>query len=342
MRQILQSSAAMALLLALASFVNSCSSSATLAKDSDAKIKKETVAKIIKKAYAIPGTDVNYTMALLPAGTFSIGTPSDVPNRSADEGPQKNIRIESFWIGVHEVKFDEYKIYRKKNLDKAPADQPEWDVDAYARPSPPYEDPTFGMGENGYPAVSMTQLAALQYCKWLSEKTGDFYRLPTEAEWEYACKAGTGQSLYFENKDSLDRYAWHYDNSMEKYHKVGSKAANPWGLHDMIGNVSEWTLDEYTEDAYASFEDQAINPWIKPTSLHPRTVRGGSWDDGVKKHSCTCRIKSSFKWKERDPQIPKSFWWNTDSPFVGFRIVKPAVPPSPEEQQAFWDMVLGG
>ena len=310
--------------------------------DNEASVLKEKKLEIRHSEVQIPGTEVSFMMTLLPGGMFQIGSTADDINRSIDEGPQKELALESFWIGTHEVRFEEYKIYRKKELDKVPVDKPEWDVDAYARPSPPYEDPTFGMGETGYPAVSMTQLAALQYCKWLSEKTGEFYRLPTEAEWEYACKAGTGESLYFNDTTSIDDHAWHYDNSTEKYHKTGTKLANPWGLYDMLGNVSEWTLDEYTETAYETFVDQAVNPWVKPTSLHPRTVRGGSWDDDAKKHRCTCRIKSSFKWKERDPQIPKSFWWNTDSPFVGFRIVKPAVVPSPEDQQAFWDLVLGG
>ena len=110
----------------------------------------------------------------------------------------------------------------------------------------------------------------------------------------------------------------------------------------MLGNVSEWTLDHYQADAYeqlAAMEE--VNPWIRPTALHPRTVRGASWDNDPEDHRCACRIESSRKWKERDPQIPKSFWWNTDSPFVGFRIVKPYNQPSPEEQAAFWAQVLG-
>jgi hypothetical protein len=104
-------------------------------------------------------------------------------------------------------------------------------------------------------------------------------------------------------------------------------------------------LDQYKKDAYKIISSEMsgeVNPWIKPTKLHPRTVRGGSWDDKPKYHRCACRIRSSSSWKERDPQIPKSFWWNTDSPFVGFRVVSPAVQPSPEEQAAFWELVLGG
>lgn len=287
-----------------------------------------------QEVLTIPGTAVTYSMTLLKGGIVTMGS-----TVAENEGPSFTTDVASFWIGTHELTFDEYKIFRKKDLDGVPESLPEWDADAISRPSPPYEDPTFGMGEDEFPAVSMTQLAALQYCKWLSDKTGEFYRLPTEIEWEYACKAD-GKVDY---QTQLDTFAWHYDNSGEKYQKVGSKAANPWGLHDMLGNVSEWTMDQYVDNAYETLAASTeANPWIKPTSLHPRTVRGGSWDDDKAKSRCTCRIESSRKWKERDPQIPKSFWWNTDSPFVGFRMVKPVNPPSAEEQAAFWEMVLGG
>ncbi len=275
-----------------------------------------------------------------------MGNPDTVEYRREDEGPAFEVRVDSFWMGVYEVTYEAYRIFRDKKLDMPTEDRPNWDADAVARPSPPYEDPTFGMGEDGFPAVSMTQFGALQFCKWLSDKTGEFYRLPTEAEWEYACKAGQGDAYYIEGGASdLAEYAWYYENSSEKYQKVGQKKSNPLGLFDMLGNVSEWTLDQYDPDAYRIMaQEQAgeVNPWIRPTKLHPRTVRGGSWDDDADSQRCTCRIESSRKWKERDPQIPRSFWWNTDSPFVGFRIVKPNRKPSPEEQEAFWAMVLGG
>jgi formylglycine-generating enzyme required for sulfatase activity len=294
----------------------------------------------------IPGTEVAFKMAFIPGGTYLMGSPADEEGRDEDEGPQFEVKVEPFYMGVYEVSFDEYNIFRDKELDKPSEDKPDWDADAFARPSPPYEDPTFGMGKDGFPAVSMTQFAALQYCKWLSEKTGVFYRLPSEAEWEFACRAGTSGPHYFDTDDSsIEEHAWYYDNSSEKYHKIGEKLPNPYGLYDMLGNVSEWTLDQYFEDAYTTMSTEMAgeaNPWIKPTKLLPRTVRGGSWDDDVEEQRCSCRIPSSRKWKERDPQIPKSFWWNTDSPFVGFRIIRPYHQPSKEEQAAFWEMVLGG
>jgi len=310
------------------------------------EIKPDIKKKTIAEEHTIPGTSISFKMMPLEGGSFTMGSAIDEVNRNEDEGPQFVTSVEPFLIGVHEVSYDEYNVYRQKELDVITPERPDWDADAIARPSPPYEDPTFGMGNEGFPAVSMTQFGALQYCKWLSQKSGIFYRLPTEAEWEYACRAGSTESHYFGNDAAqLNDHSWNYNNSAEAYHKIGMKQPNGWGLHDMLGNVSEWTLDQYKKDAYTTISStmvDEINPWIKPTKLHPRTVRGGSWDDKPKYHRCACRIRSSSRWKERDPQIPKSFWWNTDSPFVGFRIISPVNQPSPEEQAAFWEMVLGG
>lgn len=332
-------------LLLLCLFFMACSSTEQIVNNLTQNTVKITKAKTIIIKDTIPASDVVFQMALIGGGTFQMGSPFSEIDRMEDEGPQYTTAVDSFYMGIHEVTFDEYNIFRNKELDKIPVENPAWKADAFARPSPPYEDPTFGMGKEGYPAVSMTQYAALQYCKWLTEKTGTFYRLPTEVEWEYACKAGSLTPYYFgDDSNLLDDHAWYYENSSEKYHKVGSKQPNDWGLYDMLGNVSEWTLDQYQEDAYTKIATEMtteINPWIRPTRLHPRTVRGGSWDDFKAVQRCAARIKSSKKWKERDPQIPKSFWWNTDSPFVGFRIVRPVKQPSKKEQADFWLLVLG-
>ncbi|GAB4425000.1 MAG: formylglycine-generating enzyme family protein [Bacteroidia bacterium] len=292
----------------------------------------------------LPGTTVGWEMVLIPGGTFTMGSPEDEEGRMDDEGPQITVRLDSFWMGKFELPYEVYEVFRDKSLDNdstrlAGSD---YSVDAITRPSPPYEDPTFGMGKDGFPAVSMTQYAALKFCKWLWQKTGHFYRLPTEAEWEYACRAGTTTAYSFgDDASELDEYAWYYENSESAYHKVGTKKPNPWGLYDMHGNVAEWCLDQYQADYYATVDTaRAENVWRRPERLHPRTVRGGSWDDDAEELRSANRIQSSMNWKKRDPQIPKSYWWNTDSPFVGFRLVRPIPQPSPEEVRMFWKVTL--
>jgi len=293
----------------------------------------------------IPGTDVTFEMAYIPGGTFVMGSPEGEGGRDDDESPQRSVTIEPFWMGVHEVTFEEYGIFRfrSRDSDETVAPGGRFSADAATRPSPPYEDPGHGMGGDvGFPAVSMTQFGALHYAHWLYEKTGVFYRLPTEAEWEYACRAGTETAYSFgDDPAALDAYAWHYGNSDEVFHPVGQKQPNAWGLYDMHGNVAEWTLDQYDSGFYATIEDGAVDPWAAPTRLHPRTVRGGAYDDDPEAFRCAARLASSMNWKRRDPQIPKSYWWNTDSPFVGFRLVRPVKEMTKEEIEEFWMINLG-
>jgi formylglycine-generating enzyme required for sulfatase activity len=210
------------------------------------------------------------------------------------------------------------------------------DIDAVSRPSPPYEDPAHGMGGPDLPATGMTQLATLRYARWLSRKTGRLFRLPTEAEWEYACRSGRAAG-----PGDLDASAWYEGNSAETTHSVGGKQANPWGLFDMLGNAAEWTLDEYRADFYSELEDGVKAPRAIPESTHPRTVRGGAFDDEASELRCSARLESTLRWKRRDPQIPKSVWWNTDSPHVGFRLVSPAGTQTFAEIEAYWRETLG-
>ena len=299
------------------------------------------------KAYTdtLPGTQLTFNMVAIPGGSFLMGSPDGEASRNDDEGPQAAVSVDSFWMGQYEVTWDMYEVFAFQELEKqlaqksgglAAANIPS--VDAVSRPTPPYLDMSFGMGKYGYPAICMTQYSAITFCKWLTAKTGDFYRLPTEAEWEYACRAGTTTAYSFgDDPAELDAYAWHYGNTDGGYEKVGQKKPNPWGLYDMHGNIAEWTMDQYDPALYATLTGAAAhNPWQRPTTLYPRTARGGSYDDDPETLRSAARMPSSPRWKQQDPQIPKSRWWLTDARWVGIRLVRPATPPSPEEQQQYW------
>jgi formylglycine-generating enzyme required for sulfatase activity len=241
------------------------------------------------------------------------------------------VKIDPFWMGKYEVTWDEYeqwamgldKQYRK--ITRAASSPYDELADAISMPTKPYADMTFGMGKDRYPAICMTQLAAKLYCKWLSAKTGRYYRLPTEAEWEYACRAGTTTAYCFgDDPGDLDDYGWYYDNGEDRYHQVGEKKPNAWGLYDMHGNVAEWVLDRHTPDGYPrASQTPVVNPLVAATEIYPRVVRGGSWVDDPDKLRSAARIFSDPDWKRQDPQIPRSIWYHTDADFVGFRVVRP-------------------
>jgi formylglycine-generating enzyme required for sulfatase activity len=281
----------------------------------------------------IPGSVVSFEMVPIPRGTFLIGSPPAEAGHNADEGPQRSIGVEPFWMGRCEVTWDEY------NLFTFPVDLVEADgrADAIARPTKPFVDMSFGMGHHGFPAISMTHHAANKYCQWLSAKTRRFYRLPTEAEWEYACRAGTTTAYSFSGDPALlDRYAWHAGNSGGRYQRVETKEPNPWGLHDMHGNVMEWALDQYDPNRYRMLMNGVHNPWLKATLPYPHVVRGGSWADRAPALRSASRRGSDASWKMQDPQLPKSIWYYTDVPWVGFRVVRPLKVPSADEMYRYW------
>ncbi len=292
-------------------------------------------------AQQIPETKYSLEMVFIEGGTFKMGSTETEKGRSNDEGPQHPVEIDDFWIGKYEISWDIYKLFLDRqiehNIEKPNSSEVEIQVDAVSGATPPYTDMSFGMGINGYPAIGMTQHAANIFCQWLSAITGKFYRLPTEAEWEYAARAGKPTRYSFgDDENELDQFGWYQKNSDGKYQQIGQKKPNPWGLYDMHGNVSEWTLDQYISNSYQFRDSLVSNPYEIPTKRYPRSVRGGSWKDFAEKLRSAARGRSSSAWKVRDPQIPKSIWWHTDADFVGFRILRPKNTPSPEQQLIYW------
>lgn len=284
---------------------------------------------------SIPGASITFSMAAIPAGKFKIGSPATERGRQEDEGPQKEIQLAAFWMGVTEVTFAEWDLYFKDN--SLPQSKT---IDGITRATPQYIDLTWGMGRDGkHPTNSMSHTAAMMYCKWLYSKTGFFFRLPTEAEWEYACRAGSQTAYPFgTDPGSLKTYGYYKENSGSKYHPVAELKPNAWGLYDMLGNLSEWTLDQY--DAVYYNKISPTNPITVPGSKHPKTVKGGSYQDEASELRCANRLASDVNWNIRDPQIPKSKWWLTDGMFIGFRVVRPLVQPSKEEIEKFYNLYL--
>lgn len=309
----------------------------------------------------IPETGEAIELVPVPGGTFTM--------IDEESGNRHDVAVDSFWIGKYEITWDQYNLFAQGDLNELRTEfykvmydvDITMDADAYSspsltdealemlreadvpadvisQPSPAYSDMTSGMGTDGFPAISMTHYAAHMFTKWLTIKTGEFYRLPTEAEWEYACRAGSSENYSAPTGSELENQAWHRANSERKYQPVESKAPNALGIYNMLGNVSEWTLDQYKEDYFAELDrEPAQNPWFKPTDLYPRSVRGGSWTEPAEAASCLQRRGSNPNWKMNDPQLPKSLWWHTNAPFVGFRVVKPKnQPENLDEMETYW------
>jgi formylglycine-generating enzyme required for sulfatase activity len=282
-----------------------------------------------------------FEMVPIPGGTFRMGSPDSEPGRQADEGPQHWVTVRPFWMGKTEVTWDQYEIFQKEMgvehpeiNDKRLKDN----ADAFTGPTPPYVDQYYGHGAEGHPALCMTHHAANDYCRWLSKKTGKTYRLPTEAEWEYACRAGTTTAYFFgDDPKKLDDYGWYRKNAPPtpddepKTHKVATRKPNPWGLYDMCGNVMEWCLDHYHKDFYKTLplDKPALRPVNIPTDKRfSHVARGGSWSDEAPKLRSAARVGSDVTWIKFDPQRPQSIWWLTQWDYVGFRVVRPV-----EEQE---------
>ena len=199
-----------------------------------------------------------------------------------------------FYMSRTEVTWDLYDVYAL-GLDKPSGSA---GADAAARPSQPYGAPDQGWGHAGYPVIGVTRDAAEAFCRWLSTKTGKTYRLPNEDEWADAAALAAGSSPL--TAERLSALAWHRENAAGRTHPVGTKAPDAIGLFDLFGNAAEWVA----------------------AGEGARVVRGGSHRDPPSAVGPSARRVQDPSWNERDPQLPKSQWWLSDAPFVGFRIVR--------------------
>ena len=229
-------------------------------------------------------------MLPVPAGSIPIG---DANGKSA-----RPVQIKPLWIAKTETTWEMFDAFTSSGPPSPAYDQTEFTVDAVARPSKSYIPPDLGWGHHGYPAIHISALNAQMYCRWLAKQTGRKFRLPTEAEWEYACRAGTkGVGVY--SLAGLDKVAWQLANSDRVTHPVGKKLPNAWGLYDMLGNAGEWAMD------------MAGKP----------VLCGGAYNDKPELVRPNRRAYWIPAWQEEDPQIPKSRWWLSDAHFAGFRVV---------------------
>jgi formylglycine-generating enzyme required for sulfatase activity len=314
-------------------------------KDSIAS-KQEDMKQYVER---IEHTSAKIEMIPIAGGKFLMGSTDSEVDRNSDEGPVHPVEIAPFWMAKCELTWDAYDVWMSdldvfaRTVNKVAATTRDTIADEFqkSQPTKPYTDMSFGMGKGRFPAICMTQHAARTYCKWLTAKTGRYYRLPTEAEWEYACRAGTSTAYSFgDEPDQLEEHAWFEDNSDEAYHEVAGKKPNPWGLYDMHGNVAEWVLDQHTPDGYPLDQLKKSNPLLIAKTLYPRTVRGGGWDKSAAECRSAARQGSEEDWIQQDPQIPVSIWYLTDALHVGFRVVRPLQEPSDEEKKAYWESSL--
>ena len=294
----------------------------------------------------VPGTGASLRMVAVPGGEFLLGSPESEPLRGEDEGPQKRVRISPFFMGEVEVTWNQYWSFYNETMSEGRtppetvyANNTRPDLDAVTGPTPPFGYPDQGWGMGDRPAITMTHYAAETFCQWLSLKTGRRYRLPTEAEWEYAARGGTVTPYFFEGDPRrlsattfrakffrpdtamIARYVIYDGNSLGKTAEPSAVKANPFGLKNMLGNVMEYCSDWYAADAYAGIADGAVDP-KGPADGTEHVVRGGTFaDDAASVRSSSRSHTFHDDWLRTDPQNPKSIWWYSDIRSVGFRVV---------------------
>lgn len=288
----------------------------------------------------IPGTSLSFEMVAIPGGQFMMGSPRKEALRKPDEGPAHPVKLSRFFMAKVEVSWDEYLEFFKATSSQGRKEAEENEnVDAISGPTPPWGAPDQGWGKGSRPAITMSWKAATTYCKWLSKVTEKKYRLPTEAEWEYACRGGKQTPYFFEGdakkytsegflkkifgRDTtvINSYVVYKETSPNQSQEPGSVRANPFGLKNMAGNVYEFCSDFYSPTAYSAYKKGAVNPQ-GPKRGQEHVIRGGSFKSDAKDVRSAARDFTKTKaWLVTDPQMPKSIWWYSDCIDIGFRVV---------------------
>lgn len=232
-----------------------------------------------EKSYVekLPSSTVEFKMVHVPGGPVRIG--------------DKDIEVKPFFMGATEVTWDVFDQFLLSGEPSKPYEQKEFDADTIARPSRPYILPDLGWGHAGYPVINVHTTTVEMFLRWLRKTTGKKYRLPTEAEWQFA--ADVPWTVELKHRE------WYADTSGDTTHPVGKKVPNGFGLYDILGNVGEWATD---------------------LSGKP-VLCGGDFTYSAADLKPTVRRYWSLEWQVTDPQLPKSRWWLSDGWFVGFRVV---------------------
>ena len=288
----------------------------------------------------VPGTGLTFDMVAIPAGQFIMGSSKKEPFHKPDESPMHPVKVSRFFMAKIEVSWDEYLEFFKATSSQGRKEaEVNENVDAISGPTPPWGAPDQGWGKGSRPAITMTWKAANTYCQWLSKVTGKKYRLPTEAEWEYAARGGTKTPYFFAGspKDytsegffkkifgadttTINSYVAYKANSMSQTVEPASVKANAFGLKNMLGNVYEFCSDYYSPTAYAAYKKGAVNP-KGPKRGQEHVIRGGSFKSDARDVRSAARDFTKTKeWLVTDPQMPKSVWWYSDCVDIGFRVV---------------------
>jgi formylglycine-generating enzyme required for sulfatase activity/nitrate/TMAO reductase-like tetraheme cytochrome c subunit len=293
----------------------------------------------------IPGTSVSFQMVAIPGGTFRMGSTKKEPFHRDDEAPVRTVTLSPFFMAEVETTWEQFWAFYGHTAsegrtppEKVYANNSNPDVDAISGPTPPFGLPDQGWGFGDRPAITMTHYAAETFCQWLSKKTGKKYRLPIEAEWEYAARGGTETPYFFPGNpkdfsergfwrkffaaktDSISAYVIYTANSRNKTQEPILVKPNPFGLKNMLGNVMEYCADKYDPQAYAKSGEMVTDPLV--TEGEEWVVRGGNYTaDAADVRAAARDCSHHAAWLKTDPQQPKSIWWYSDIRGIGFRIV---------------------